>query len=207
MKHYYGKYNIEVYDSREGEDFKFELSDGSLFSSLENNFSAIDIIQTGIDWSSREITIDRKIDASDCPNIEYFLVNALLKHGGIGFTCLSFLTRVVKKSNLLKFNDVDWIIGSMVGYFELNHAMIQYQIDTRKKLASYEEWGIGCCNSKFQITNDVIASSKELWDFILKQPDKLNCIVYYIGELDRTIIISRIFEGFDEILKNAKMTE
>lgn len=209
LKYYSGKYEIDIYDPRRGENWEYKLFDNSLFSSLENDLLVIEIMQSGIDYTASNVKIMIDRGHPDVPYGDIFTKNVLRKLGGKGFACLSSIPRAVSRSNHVDLNDVDLMSGSMVGYFELNSNTIQYQIDCRRKFASIEEWGIGCCRSKFESKDKTLREHKVSWnlDYILSQPNNINCISYFIGEWDWTIIITEIFDGIDELLKVSKMIE
>jgi len=194
-------YIFKIYDSRNGDDFTMDLGDGKTFSSLENGFLAIDIPRTR-NLVGVNNTLNRFHD------IDLLIKTALLKQGGFGYFAFAPLTKKVQQSKVIDLNSVDNLSGSILGYFDIDISIIDQTIEKHRSIISYEEWVIGSCRDRFEKPvkkthwyNKVIH-----WniDYLLLQAERVNFLFYYNGEMDMSIILTRIFDGLDEALSKLK---
>ncbi len=114
------------------------------------------------------------------------------------------LTKKIQQAKAIDLNSVDNLCGSILGYFDIDILIIDQTIEKHGSLVSYEEWVIGSCRDKFERPGKKIHWYNKviLWniDYLLLQAKKVTFLFYYNGEMDMSIILTRIFDGLDEAL-------
>ena len=188
---------IETFDPRTGEDFRLELEGKQIFSTKEHGWFAIDMFPKRRFWSKTH-RLDGLVD------LKSLLTAAIKQTGRLGFFSCDPLTRRARQVLTSKFDALNELCGSVVGYFAIETARIEEIVEQYVQLHSYEEWIIGSCKAQFQVPKEPPKwfGRTLLWnyDYLLLQADKIGCLFYFNGETGEVIILTRLFDGMDELV-------
>jgi len=179
---------MEIYDSRLGQDFRFNTPIGT-FSSLEHHFYVLDNAGN-LPWARGDS----------------LLKECVLKTSKIGFFTIALWAPGAKKlATKIKqeFQVASEFWGSLCGYFDVETDSIQKLFEIRKMFGEGKsgEWGLGGCLEKFSPPTRISFAKNETWGFchILNQPAKIGCLLY-LGEMRQTTFMTKIFDGLDACL-------
>jgi hypothetical protein len=183
---------FDIYDPRKGEDKKIDMFNKQTFSSLKSGFLVIEAYR-------KLKLVKSKLDQFTIDDINPVMKSSLLKQGGIGFFTFSPATEKARKSNVIELRNVDYMNHSILGYFDINFSNIDLIIEKHRKVLSYEEWIIGSCLNKFEMSvQDELAGACWNIDFLLMQANNIKCLYYFNSDINFLIFLTRIFKSIDE---------
>lgn len=177
----------EIYDPRRGQDFRIKTATGT-FSGLEHNFYVVDNADSN--WGNRLDLLNKCIS----------------KTSKIGFfTVAPWVPGAEKLRARIKqeFESVSECGGNLAGYFGLESDAARRLFAIRNEFGEGKsgEWGVGGCSEKFDPPTRTASAKKEAWEFfhLLTQPSKIGCLLY-LGEMQQTTFMVKIFDGIDSYL-------
>jgi hypothetical protein len=192
------KPSFKIFDPRKGEDYEVETSDGKKLSTLQNGLLVVSFYPGRI---SEKMTMSPGLSLSD---FNHLIKVSIQELGKIGFFTISPLTEEVKQSQEIDRKQLDEMLGSVLGYFDIDVSTIEKHFNLRCRLATYAEWVIGSCERPF------IKPKKPKWyhlavywdtAFLFTQIENIRCLSSFYGETGELVFFTRIYMGIDELLE------
>lgn len=177
--------NIQTYDPKLGQDYKFHFSK-TTFSSLERGLFVLEAVGE-MDWSVHK-------DA---------LLECILKTSTKGFFIVVPWypgAEKLRQALLHQFSDAKVIDNAVLGYFDPSADELGrlFAIRNERGSDSSGEWCIGGCSAKFSEQNMKYPG----WnlDCLLHQAKKIGCVLS-LEEMQQSYFIAKPFEGLPKIIE------
>ncbi|MGI8784555.1 MAG: hypothetical protein ACR2L2_12995 [Acidobacteriota bacterium] len=192
------KGSLNVFDPRKGEDYLVEVAGGTTISTLANHLLVVTFYP---ELPSQKVTVPLSLSFRD---LNAFVTVSMQRLGKLGVFTIAPLTRETRQSEVAAVDQVSVLLGSAIGYFDLDGGSIERHLQLRQRLASYAEWVIGSCDTTFVEPKEPKWYQRAIfWDsqLLFTQIANVQCLSVFYGETGDLLFFTRLYEGIDKWLK------
>lgn len=188
---------LKVYDPRRAENFQVKFGTES-FSSLDHGLLAI-VSQPQSRLFGLITTFPGTIDIGNYADLMRKCIRATSRHAL--FTCNPATPDL--RQRLKCFSSYQEHETSVFAYIDLESDDLLKLLQVRSETGDYREWIIGGARDELMAPRRLSFWRSELWGFghLVRQIEKIGCL--FVQEGNSIIIISRLFDGVDEIIELA----